>query len=157
MLFSPVYIESHPRRNAANAASSIPLESFNFFTFNGFRTLLHNGRPQSFSLQSLPDSFYCNGGVPPLARASSTASSPISFISRHPSHFSSTAYKMLFQQLLCFDNHPFSWGVYTPPHIISSPGGKALDFRADWQRFLRVLGSVRAKAREPSPWSASGC
>src|SRR5260370_29519800 len=37
-----------------------------------------------------------------------------SSISRRPSPFSSTAYKMLFPQLLCFDNDPFSWGVYPP-------------------------------------------
>jgi hypothetical protein len=37
-----------------------------------------------------------------------------SSISRRPSHFSSTAYKMLLPQLLCFDNDPFSWGVYPP-------------------------------------------
>src|SRR5713226_7195999 len=37
-----------------------------------------------------------------------------SSISRRPSPFSSTAYKMLLPQLLCFDNDPFSWGVYTP-------------------------------------------
>src|SRR4029077_1630795 len=32
-------------------------------------------------------------------------------ISPRPSHFSSTAYKMLLLQLLCFENHPFSRGV----------------------------------------------
>jgi hypothetical protein len=37
-----------------------------------------------------------------------------SSISRRPSPFSSTAYKMLFPQPLCFDNDPFSWGVYPP-------------------------------------------
>jgi hypothetical protein len=34
----------------------------------------------------------------------------ISSISRHPSHFSSTTYKMPLPQLLCFENHPFLWG-----------------------------------------------
>jgi hypothetical protein len=36
----------------------------------------------------------------------------------HPSFLSSTNCKMLFQQLSCFDNDPFSWGGCTPltPH-----------------------------------------
>jgi hypothetical protein len=131
MLFSPVYIEAHPRRNAAfasrmnlrdavHANSSRLFKSFNPFTFNSFRTLLHNGRLQPLSFQSLPDSFHRNGGVYPLAPSSSTACSPICSISRRPSLFSSTAYKMPLQQLLCFDNHPFSWGVY-PPRFYPEP------------------------------------
>src|SRR5258708_6203432 len=36
-------------------------------------------------------------------------------ISRRPSPFCSATYKMLFAQLLCFENDPFSWGVYTTP------------------------------------------
>src|ERR1700682_6489319 len=37
-------------------------------------------------------------------------------ISRRPSPFFSATYKMLFAQLLCFENDPFSWGVqYSPP------------------------------------------
>jgi hypothetical protein len=41
-----------------------------------------------------------------------------SSISRRPSHFSSTAHKILLPQLLCFDNDPFSWGGGVPlaPH-----------------------------------------
>jgi len=39
-------------------------------------------------------------------------------ISCRPSHFSSTAYKMLLPQLLCFDNDPFSGGVYPSYHFI---------------------------------------
>jgi hypothetical protein len=31
-------------------------------------------------------------------------------ISRRPSPFCSATYKMLFAQLLCFENDPFSWG-----------------------------------------------
>jgi hypothetical protein len=76
------------------------------------------GARNPFSFQSLADSFPCNGGVPPLSLFSSTASSLISSISRRPSHFSSTAYKMLLPQLLSFDNHPFSWGC-TPLAIFS--------------------------------------
>jgi hypothetical protein len=74
MLSSHVYIEAHSRRtapfasrmnlrDAAQGDCSSHLESRNSFTFNGFRTLLHNGRLQVLSLQSLPDSFHCNGGV----------------------------------------------------------------------------------------------
>ena len=39
-----------------------------------------------------------------------------SSISCRPSHFFSTAYKMLLPQLLCFDNDPFSWGG-VPPNL----------------------------------------
>jgi len=85
-----------------------------------------------FSFQSLaePDSPSCSNGTPfipfnfillqilflttdgytPLPPSSSTAASPICSISRRPSHLSSSAYKMLLPQLLCFDNDPFSWG-----------------------------------------------
>jgi hypothetical protein len=46
---------------AARYSSCIP------FTFNGFRTLMHNGAPQPPYFQTLPDSFHCNGGVYPLS------------------------------------------------------------------------------------------
>jgi hypothetical protein len=78
MLFSPVYIEAHPRRSAAFASrmnlrdaahgdSPSSLKSFNSFAINGFQTLLRNGRPQPLYFQTLPDSFHCNGGVYPLS------------------------------------------------------------------------------------------
>jgi hypothetical protein len=89
MLFSPVYTEAHPRRSTvfvsrvglqdatfasrmnlrdpARGDSSRPLKSFNPFTCNNFRTLVHNGRLQPPFLQSLADSFHCNGGVHPLS------------------------------------------------------------------------------------------
>src|SRR6267378_1916155 len=35
-------------------------------------------------------------------------------ISRRPSPFCSASYKMLFPQLLCFENYPSFMGVYTP-------------------------------------------
>jgi hypothetical protein len=41
-------------------------------------------------------------------------------ISRRPSHFSSTAYKMLLPKLLCFDNDPFSWGCTPPLSVLHS-------------------------------------
>jgi hypothetical protein len=44
---------------------SRPFPSFNPFAFKRLRTLLRNGRSQLLSFQALPDSFYCNGGVPP--------------------------------------------------------------------------------------------
>src|SRR5260370_26326491 len=66
MLSSPVYTESHPRRNAVHTNSSISFKSFNSRIFNSFRTLLHNRRLQPLYFQSLPDSFHCHGGVYPL-------------------------------------------------------------------------------------------
>src|SRR5882762_1940032 len=41
-------------------------------------------------------------------------------ISRRPSPFCSATYKMLFAQLLCFENDPFSWGGCTLPLLSSS-------------------------------------
>src|SRR6266852_5468395 len=55
-------------RDPAHGDSSRPLKSFNPFTCNNFRTLLHNGRLEPLFLQSLADSFHCNGGLPPLKR-----------------------------------------------------------------------------------------
>jgi hypothetical protein len=66
---------------------------------------------QPFLFQSFPHSFYCNGGS--IGTSNQNPEQELK-ISRRPSHFSSTAYKMLLPQLLCFDNDPFSWGVYTP-------------------------------------------
>jgi hypothetical protein len=77
------------------------------------------GTPQPLSFQSLVDSFHGNRGVTPLFVFPSTASSPISPTSRRASHFSSTAYKMLLPQLLCFDNDPFSWWGVPPPREFS--------------------------------------
>jgi hypothetical protein len=119
MLFSPVYIEAHPRQIAAHAAPSITLKSFNPFLLNGFRTLSCQWTPATPFLSAVSGLFPLQWGCTPLTLSSSTASSPISSISRRPSHFSSTAYKMLLAQLLCFDNDPFSWGVYTPSNGIS--------------------------------------
>jgi hypothetical protein len=70
------------------------MDARNPFVFNRFRTL-------SIAM----------GVYTPLALFFPTVCSPIACISRRPSHFSSTAYKMLLPQLLCFDNDPFSWGV----------------------------------------------
>src|ERR1700732_4049310 len=89
MLFSPVYTEAHPRRNPAQGDSS---KSFNSFTFNSLRTLLHNGAPQPPCFQTLPDSFHCNGGVYP----------PLVYPERSPrrASFSSSAHPLLmFQEI----------------------------------------------------------
>ena len=60
---------------------------------------------------SLPLSVSAHGRLPRLGRGLHNGQSSIS---RRPSHFSSTAYKMLLPQLLCFHNDLFSWGVYPP-------------------------------------------
>src|ERR1700674_1518851 len=46
------------QRSTSSSTSPKPLPSFNSFLSNSFRTLLHNGRPQPFSFQSIPDSFH---------------------------------------------------------------------------------------------------
>jgi hypothetical protein len=48
--------------------SSCPFPSFNPFAFKRLHNLLRNGRLQLLSFQALPDSFHCNGGVPPPKR-----------------------------------------------------------------------------------------
>jgi hypothetical protein len=114
MLFSPVYIKSHPRRDAAHSDSPIFLESFNSCTFNSFGTLVAQWSAATLVFSDASGLFPLQWGCTPLAQSSCTAPSPICSISRRPSHFPSRAYKMLLAQLLCFDNHPFSWEVYTP-------------------------------------------
>jgi hypothetical protein len=100
-------------------ASTAPTSTWYLFSFQSFAEpyspSCSNGTPFiSFNFISLQTIFLTTDGYTPLPPSSSTASSPISSISRRPSHFSSTAYKMLLPQLLCFDNDPFSWGC-TPP------------------------------------------
>src|SRR5216684_8899746 len=114
MLSSPVFAKLQHRSNPQVAlrrlfAPSFP--SFSPFAINGFRTILRNGRPQPLTFQSLADSFHRNGGVPPSL---SFPRLPLASVSHRPSHFVSTACNMPLSQLFCFDNHPFSWGVYTP-------------------------------------------
>src|ERR1700674_206691 len=116
MLFSPVFAKLQLRPDSPSRTllpgpirplrHSTPL----FPTVSGLFCAMD--APQPLSFQSLADSFYRNGGCTPLTPSSSNASSPICSISCRPSHFSSTTYKTLLAQLLCFDNDPFSWGVY---------------------------------------------
>jgi hypothetical protein len=176
VLFSPVYTEARPRHDAANAASSSPLKSFNFFTFNGFRTLVAQWSAATPVFSDASGLFPLQWGCTPLvylersprrALSPSTAAPPISSISRRPSLFSSTAYKMLLPQLLCFDNHPFSWGVYTPlkrnlfreelptPALCGSvplwqvnPTGSGGVCRVRWRRRSRIRVRGRRGARE---------
>jgi hypothetical protein len=142
MLSSPVYAETHPRRNVAHRNFSNSLRSFNSFIFNGFRTLSYQWTPATLSLSIGSGLFPLQWRCIPLALSSSTASSPVSSISRRPSHFSSTAYKMLLPQLLCFDNDPFSWGVYTP-----TPTGSGGVCRVRWRRRSRL----RVRGRRGAP------
>jgi hypothetical protein len=148
MLSSPVYTETHPHRSAAfpsrmnlrglvPAATGysvcklvipvIPTDICIPFLFN--RSASHRlRRGPTGSLLSPFLSSPCRhfhsqqGGTPPLPPSSSTVPSPICSISRRPSHFASTTYKMLLPQILCIDNDPFSWGVYTP---LSSSSGRS--------------------------------
>jgi hypothetical protein len=122
MLFFPVYTEAHPPRFAAFASrmnlrgtafvsradlrdaaqkdSSASLKSFNPLIFNGFRTLLHNGRPQPPCFQSLPDSFHCNGGYTPSPHAQALESrfflrrDGARGTNRYPNHSSPTLFRI---------------------------------------------------------------
>src|SRR6267378_2511650 len=46
-------------------------------------------------------------------------------IFRRPSPFFSATYKMIFAQLLCFENDPFSWGVHVPLQLRAGEGNPA--------------------------------
>jgi hypothetical protein len=136
MLSSPVFAKLQPR-------SAPPSRSPSFRTdewpgrlqisypkgFNGrlypfsFQSLIvssspsrSNGTPRiPFISLSLRRLFFATGGYTPSPSLSRLPPVPISSISRRPSYFSSTAYRMLLPQLLCFDNHPFSWGCTPLP------------------------------------------
>ena len=134
MLSFPVFAKLQPRPDPQVALSRLVLFYVPFIETLCFQAFTHsfsNGTSQPFPFQSLPHSsfapllnrveqFLWNQTVPhsfpsqrgytPLSLFSSAASAPISSISRRPSHFSSTTYKMLLPQLLCFDSHPFSGG-----------------------------------------------
>jgi hypothetical protein len=137
-----VYAEAHPRRIAAHGDSPISLKSFNSFISNSFRTLSRHTRspnplpsivcglfpsqwgcipPSQAELCYDKNSLYSRS-VPRCLCGNPSHGLPLLqsvLFSRRPSHFPSTVYKMLLPQLLCFDNHPVSWGVY-PPGSISS-------------------------------------
>jgi len=85
--YPPPAIRHH---STISSTSLRPLPSFNPFTYNNFRTLLHNGRLQLLSFQSLADSFHCNGGVypPPLIFVERPSASPLPRI--HPDTGDST-------------------------------------------------------------------
>jgi hypothetical protein len=135
MLSSPVYTKAHPRRIALAATTGYPVcklvtpkaptdptSTLYLFSFQSladpYSPSCSNGTPSiSFNFILLQTLSLTTDGYTPLILFSSTASSPICSIFRRPSHFSSTAYKMLLPQLLCFDNDPFSWGCI-PPRLI---------------------------------------
>jgi hypothetical protein len=80
MLFSPVYIEAHPRRSAAfasrmnlrDAAQSISSKSFISFASNRLRTLLRNGRTPTPLLPIVCGLFPSQWGCIPLPSSSSS-------------------------------------------------------------------------------------
>jgi hypothetical protein len=135
MLFFPVFAKLQPRPDPPAAPRAFHTDDWpdrlqisyakdsngRLYPFS-FQSLVVSSSPSPshgvlcipFIFLSLRTLSFATGGYTPLAQSFCTASSPTSFISRRPSHFSSTTYKMLFQQPLCFDNHPFSWGVYPP-------------------------------------------
>jgi hypothetical protein len=120
VIFSPILGEK--RLSIFRLARSLVLISdhqhlTSFISVSCALSLL-TGAPQLLWNQFVPHSFYRNGGCTPLTLLPSTAVSSISPISRRPSHFSSTPYRMLLPQPLCFDSDPFSWGVY-PCHLVS--------------------------------------
>jgi hypothetical protein len=58
----------HPERIYGTSSAGAPLSPSSHSTFlfsTACGLLLRNGAPQPLCLQSLPDSFHCNGGVPP--------------------------------------------------------------------------------------------
>jgi hypothetical protein len=151
MLFSPVYTEPHPRRMAAHAASCASSVFSNPFHSYSLRTLASHFQTSvpsnSFAINRFRTLCKIPGiGYPPPSIFLNSPSIPS--ISRRASRFSSTAYKMLLPQLLCFGNDPFSWGVYTP-HFHSSPfgndrkGGQVPPLQGA-EEFVKFVGGVEA-------------
>jgi hypothetical protein len=149
MLSSPVYTKSHPRRDAVHAASQSFHVSSKSFRSYPFRTLASHLKAtvssNPFEINRLRTLCKIPGiGYPPSLSFSRPPLDSISVISRHPSLFSSTVYKMLLQQLLCFDNHPFSWGgVYTPSQVECLPTGRCCPVALQQERsYLFTLPAV---------------
>src|SRR4029077_7207281 len=129
MLSSPVFAKLQ-RRIVPPGIPSLPLSSLATrhsssipFLFNRSSSLRLRRRPTERYISPLcsylcPRSPSRQGGTPPASLYSRPPLDSISSIFRRPSYFSSTTYKMLLPQLLCFDNHPFSCGVYPPPSIL---------------------------------------
>jgi hypothetical protein len=88
--------------------------SFQYILRPSFPSRLNGNPPILFRFIFLRTVFPPTGGYTPSLSLSRPPLATILSISCHPSHFSSTTYKMLLPQLFCFHNHPFSWGVYTP-------------------------------------------
>jgi hypothetical protein len=79
-------------RSTISPTSPKPLSSFNSFTFNGFQTLSHNGRPQPMCFHTFPDSFHRDGGVYPLRPSSPNARRTPKFLRRRVHAPSSAVY-----------------------------------------------------------------
>jgi hypothetical protein len=65
LFHGPRITDHQPGRRSRNCPS---LHSTSFFSIS-CGLLLHNGRPQPFSFQALPDSFHRHGGVYPLTQS----------------------------------------------------------------------------------------
>jgi hypothetical protein len=157
MLFFPVFARLQSRPDPQVELPRLVPSSIPVIQPLCFQTLTH-----SFAQRRSRNSFFFNRlrtlsittrGCTPLPLFSSSASSPISSISRRPSHFSSSAYKMLLPQLLCFGNDPFSLGVYPPRPIFHGP---ELTFRPaplhqSGHSARMLLSVVSTPHRETSP------
>jgi hypothetical protein len=111
----PVYKPVTPRPFNGN---SYPL-SFQYISRPSSPSLSNGTAFISFIFIALRTLSTATGGYTPSLFFSRPPLASISSISCHPSHFPSTTYKMLLPQLLCFHNHPFSWGVYPPAPSLS--------------------------------------
>jgi hypothetical protein len=95
--------------------------SFQYILRPSFPSRLNGNPPILFRFIFLRTMFPPTGGYTPSLSLSRPPLASIPSISCHPSHFSSTTYKMLLPQLFCFHNHPFSWGGVYPPFTQSPP------------------------------------
>jgi hypothetical protein len=121
----PFSFQSLANHSSPSSSNGAPLISFIFIA------------PRTLSIATGRYTPSLSFSRPPLASISS--------FSCHPSHSSSTAYKMLLPQLLCFDHHPFSWGC-TPPRTIFIQG-PSLSYKI----FSPCLGASVANFFPPLP------
>jgi hypothetical protein len=151
MLLFRVFGKLQPRPGPPTALSPCPLlhpgHSTPFIS-NSFRTLSRNGRTStsflSIACRLFPSQWGC---TPPLGIFIDC------LVSNLPDFPSSIAFlfnrlQMLFPQPPCFDNDPFSWGVYTLAHN-AVPAGETLPFTS-----LPAVASTRRGVRTPSPIGA---
>jgi hypothetical protein len=157
MLFFPVFATLQPRivflscRSGLAALSRFVLSSIPIIQPLCFQTLADSFAQWALAtpLLSISSGLFPSpwGCIPPSLYFSRLTLDTISSISRRPSFFSSITYKMSIPQLLCFDNDPFSWGVYTP--CLDPPPSLAAHKRTNCAPLPLLAAGSMLKVKQP--------